>query len=358
MVPPMMGETETKKAQALGIRVWLACLATQELLCIYLGIKLGLYRALQGGAATAGELSARAGIAPRYAREWLEQQAAAGLLSANGDGLFSLPPGHAEVLCESDSPLSRVASVLPLGGVAGAMPELLAAYRSGAGLPDAAFGADWRDGHAAANRALFLHQLAPWIREFLPEVHRRLHRPGARVADVACGGGWAGIGLARAYRGAAVHGLDMDPAMIELARQNAAAAGVGDRVTFEARDGGDPTLAGSYDLVCLFDALHELPRPVAVLRACAALRAPGAGVLLMDARVGDRFTAPADEIERFQYTTSVLHCLPACLAEQPSAETGTVMRASQVRAFAAEAGFTRVELLPADDRFHRLYWLV
>jgi hypothetical protein len=95
-----------------------------------------------------------------------------------------------------------------------------------------------------------------------------------------------------------------------------------------------------------------------VLRACRALRADGGDVVVMDAKVGTRFRAPADEIERFQYATSILRCLPACRAEQPSAGRGTVMRVSAVRDVARAAGFEEPRLLRADDRFHRLYHLV
>src|SRR5262249_9518099 len=97
--------------------------------------------------------------------------------------------------------------------------------------------------------------------------------------------------------------------------------------------------------------------PVEVLRRCGAMCATGSGVLVMDAKVADEFTAPANEIERFQYTTSVLHCLPVCLAAQPSAGTGTVMRPALLRRYAQEAGFPEVEILPVEERFHHLYRL-
>jgi len=351
----------TGESRALAVRMFRSMLATQELLATYLGVRLGLYEELAaGGPATADELAGRAGIAPRYAREWLEQQAVAGLLAvedAAGERRYRLPEEHVPVLTESDDPLSMVAlTTLPLGGVARALPRLLDAYRSGDGVADEEFGDDWRSGHSGANRALFAHSLVPWIRRFLPDVDRRLRGP-ARVADVACGAGWASIALARAYPCVSVTGLDLDARTLEAAARHAADCGVADRVTFEVRDAADPRLEGGYDLVCVFDALHELARPVEVLSACRALSADGA-VLVMDARVAEAFTAPADEIERFQYATSVLHCLPACLAERPSAGTGTVLRVAAVRDYAAAAGFSRVEVIPIDDRFHRLYWMV
>jgi 2-polyprenyl-3-methyl-5-hydroxy-6-metoxy-1,4-benzoquinol methylase len=351
---------DSKAAQALSIRLWLACLATQETLCNYLGIRLGLYDALaELGPATPEQLASRAGVAPRYAREWLEQQAVSGILkvaaAASGERRFFLTDAHRQVLTDSDSPLSRVAGILPVGAVAHALPELLDAYRQGKGLEDAEYGPDWRSGHGSSNRALYIHSLPGWIRAALPDIHARLSRPGAAAADIACGAGWASTALAKAYAGLRVDGMDCDARLIADAGRNAQEAGLGDRVAFHVRDCIEDGIAGSYDLVCLFDTLHEIPRPVELLRNCLGATAEGGCVLLMDAKVADEFIAPANEVERFQYTTSVLHCLPACMARQPSAATGTVMRLSLVRAFAREAGCSRVEVLPIDDRFHRFY---
>ncbi len=359
------GGVAGSESRALAVRLFRAMLATQELLSTYLGVRLGLYDDLAGaGPATPPGLARRAGIAPRYAREWLEQQAVAGLLAVDDatrpadERVYRLPDAHAPVLTVSDDPLSMVSlAVLPLGGIARALPRLLAAYGAGGGVPDAEFGDDWRSGHSGANRSLFARSLVPWIRRFLPDVDARL-RDGGAVADVACGAGWAGIALAKAYPGVRVTGLDLDARTLAAARRNAAESGVAGRVVFEVRDAADPGLGGGFDLVCVFDALHEMARPVEVLRSCRALRAAEGAVVVMDARVAEAFQAPADEVERFQYATSVLHCLPACLAEQPSAGTGTVLRVATVRAYAASAGFADVEVIPVDDRFHRLYRLV
>lgn len=352
-----------KQSQALSVRLWLGCLATQEMLCNYLGVRLGLYDALADGTpSSAPQLAARAGVAPRYAREWLEQQAVAGIVKvvAAGDAdarLYLLPEEHREVLTESDSPLSRVAGMLPLGAVAFALPRLVEAYRSGEGLPDRAYGPDWRYGHGASNRALYAHGLAHWIQSALPDVHVRLAQPGARAVDVACGAGWAAIALARAYPELRVDGLEIDADFASDARANVSRAGLSERVAIHVRDGCQPDLDGDYDLVCLLDTLHEVPRPIELLRGCGALADQAGAVLVVDALVGETFAAPANEIERFQYTTSVLHCLPVCLAEQPSAGTGTALRPTELRRLASAAGFTTVELLRIDDRFHRFYRL-
>lgn len=358
------------RAKALAIRLWLACLATQELMTVYIGIRLGLYDCLlRDGPATTAEFAGRARIEHRYAREWLEQQAVAGIVDvgnrgAPDDRVYSLPAGYGAVLTASDSPLSVAPmAALPIGAVARALPDLLEAYRTGDGVPDAVYGPDWREGHIAANRALFSHDLPLWLRTMLPDIHARLAGGASRIADMACGAGWSSISLARSYPGTQVDGFDLDPVVLHTARRNAADCGVGRRVSFAVRDAQEPGdwLAsrqdGGYDLVCIFDALHEMPRPVDVLRCCRAIRAPGGSVLVMDARVSEVFTAPADEIERFQYATSVLHCLPAGRVGPSPAGTGTVMRQATVREYALAAGFSAVDVIGVQERFHQLYRL-
>ncbi|MBB6347775.1 class I SAM-dependent methyltransferase [Nonomuraea muscovyensis] len=348
-------------ARALSVRLFLATLATQESLAAYLGVKLGLYDALrEHGQASADALAEHTGLDARYLREWLEQQAVCGLLAAEGTGerrVFRLPPGHERVLTASDDPLSLVSTaLLPLGGVARALPDLLAAFASGGGVPDDVYGEDWRQGHGGANRAVFTRQLVPWLRRHVPDVHARLSAAPARVVDVGSGAGWASLALATAYPSARVVGLDVDAEAVAEANARAKEAGLAERVSFEVAD-AFAARGRVYDVVCLFDTLHEVPRPVEALAACRGMRAEGGAVLVMDARVADAFTAPGDEIERFQYATSLLHCLPAGRAAEDSAATGTVMRASHVEAMARAAGFTRVRSFDLTDRFHRLYRL-
>jgi 2-polyprenyl-3-methyl-5-hydroxy-6-metoxy-1,4-benzoquinol methylase len=177
------------------------------------------------------------------------------------------------------------------------------------------------------------------------------------VAPVACGAGWSSIAIARAYPKVTVDGLDVDEESVALARANVAGTDVADRVSFDVRDAGDPELAGSYQLVTVFEALHDMSRPVEVLSALRGLVAEDGAVIVMDERVADTFTAPGDEIERIMYTYSVLCCLPVGRSEQPSAATGTVMRTDTLRRYATEAGFSDVEVLPIEHDVFRLYRL-
>jgi ubiquinone/menaquinone biosynthesis C-methylase UbiE len=353
-------------ARALSLRIFQAMLGTQETFAAYLGVKLGLYAVLRDhGPVTAGRLAEVAGIGLRYAREWLEQQAVSGVVAVDDDRLpwrsrgYRLPPGHDRVLTESADPLSLVSTaVLPVGGIAAALPDLLAAYRTGAGVPAEAFGDDWRDGHAGANRAIYTHQLAGWLRLHLPDVHRRLAAPDATIIDIGCGAGWAAIALARSYPDTRVTAVDVDATAVAQARDRVAAVGLADRVTCLAADMTTMELAAGYDLVCVFDVVHEVAHPVEALRACRRLRGPGGTVLVLEARVADAFTVPGSEIDRFQYSASLLHCLPAALCGAEAAGTGTVLREATMRDLARAAGFADVLGYDLSDRFHRLYRLV
>ena len=152
--------------------------------------------------------------------------------------------------------------------------------------------------------------------------------------------------------------IDVDAESIETARANVAAAGVADRVRPVVLDASDPELGGRYELVTIFEALHDMNHPVGALQAARNSLAEGGSVVIADERVAERFIAPGDELERFNYGWSVLHCLAVGLLDENSAGTGTVMRPDTVRAYAAEAGFGRVEVLPIEHDFWRFYRLV
>jgi len=359
-----LDDHHARQAQALATRLFMASLGSAELMVAYLGMRLGLYRALAEGPVSEDELSANTGIARRYAREWLEQQAVSGIVTvddtrkAPAARRYSLPSGHAEVLNDQDSLFSVTPlTLMPVGGFGKVLPRLLEAFRDGSGLSYDQYGEDFRGGQAGLNKPVFLRLLPGWLRTAMPDIHARLSA-GGRIADIACGAGWSSIALASNYPAARVDGFDLNAATIAEAARNAKDSGVADRVTFEMKDGGDTDLAGRYDLVCVFDALHDMARPVEVLRACRRIRADRGAVLLMEPNVATRFTAPANETERFFYAISVLHCLPVGLSEQPSAGTGTVLRPGQVLEYARSAGFTEARILPVEYRFHRLYRLV
>ena len=339
---------------ALAERLLGALIGAAELLTIELGRQLGLYAALRESPQTPATLAKEAGVDERYAREWLEQQAAAGLLSWTGTA-FSLPPATAAVLLDETGPdyLGTAGQfILGLGQVT---PEVIAAYRTGAGVSYADYGAYIRHGIAAFNRPMFTTLLtARWL-PGIPGTDERL-RTGGSILDLGCGLGHSSVAMALAYPASTVRGVDLDPASVREARQVAARAGVADRVSFSAGDAATPA-DGPYDLVTIFEALHDMSDPVAVLAAARAALAPGGAVFIGDERVADTFAPPTGELERLQYAFSVLHCLPATRHESDAVANGTVLRAPTLLAWARSAGFTRPEVLDVENDFWRFYLL-
>jgi SAM-dependent methyltransferase len=344
----------------LAERVFGSLLGTIEVIAIYLGDRLGWYRSLvDDGPASAPELARRTGTHARYAREWLEQQAVAGYLTVEQEGgpderVFSIPEATAEVMTDRAS-LNHLAPFARMFAAVGpTLPQLLDAYRTGGGVSWEQLGADARESQADGNRPWYDLRLAAALAG-VPRVHDVLSRPGATVLDVGAGGGWSTIALARAYPQAHVSGVDIDEASVELARANAAAAGV----DVDFRHGDAAGLGeGSYDVAFAFECVHDMPAPVAVLAAVRRALAPGGCLVVMDEAVAEDFAPDGDEVERLMYGFSLLVCLPDGMSSQPSAGTGTVMRPSVLQGYATEAGFTHMEVLPIEEfGFWRFYLL-
>jgi len=354
-----VASSSTASRDALAERVFQAAIATFDLYGIYLGDRLGLYRVLaERGPSTSTELADAAGINERYAREWLEHQAATGILAVDDERRFSLPPGHDEVLLDETS--LNFAASLAQSAVACVRPidEVIEAFRTGGGLTFDGYGDDGRISQARSTHAMFVNLLGSEWLPAVPEIHQRLTGdPPAHVADVACGSGWSSISIARAYPKISVDGIDLDETSIDDAQRNLAGSDVEDRVQFHNLDAAEASFAHRFDLVTIFEALHDMPRPVDVLRTIRGMLSKGGCVLIGDERTEDSFKAPSTDRERLYYGFSILACLPSGMVGPDAAGTGTVMRADTLRRYATEAGFSRVDVLPIENDSWRFYLL-
>ncbi len=342
-------------------RLFQSAVATMDVFTVHLGDRLGLYRALaEAGPLTPGELAERAGINARYAREWLEQQAASGIIEVDDASAeasarrFTLPPAHAEALVDPESPYAMAATCRSLAAIGGVLPKLVDAYRTGGGVLIEAV--DAIEAQGDFNRPWLVGSFATEYLPKVPDVHAKL-RAGARVADIACGVGWAAIAIAREYpadeRGRVRPGRAVDR------------AGPGERPC--GGPGGPRDVRGPRRRRPVPGGPVRPRRdrrgparhvhPVEVLSTIRGLLAPGGTLIVADERVADAFHAPANETERLFYGYSVLDCLPAGMMDQPSAETGTVMRRSTLERYASEAGFAQVSVLPIEHDFLRFYRL-
>ncbi len=351
------------QTEALAERLFKDAVGALELYTVYLGERLGLYRELaESGPVTSSELAERASTNERYVREWLEHQATSGLLEVDDPAAaavsrrYQLPPAHIRVLADPDDLRYQAYKGVDIVRAARPLPQLVEAFRNGTAPPPL----PWEpEGRAEFNRAIFLNLLGKQWLPAIPEVDRRLHsEPPARVADVACGTGWSSIAMAQAYPKITVDGFDLDRDAVALAARHAEDTGVADRVGFSVADATDPQLERQYDLVTIFEALHDMPRPVDALRAAYRLLAPGGSVVIADEQVDDEFTAPGSDHDRYHYGWSVVTCLPSVMGDPQTAATGAVLRPSTMRRFAAEAGFKTVQILPIETEFWRFYRLL
>jgi 2-polyprenyl-3-methyl-5-hydroxy-6-metoxy-1,4-benzoquinol methylase len=350
-------------ANALADRLFQAATGTLELYAIYLGERLGLYRALASGEAlTSGELAARTGVNERYVREWLEHQAVTELVEVDdprADALarrYRLPAEHIPVLADEDDLRYSIPASIDLVRVARRLAALVDAYRDGSAPPPI----PWEpEGRANTNRARFINLLGSQWLPAVPDIDARLRAdPPARVADLACGLGWSTIAMAQTYPKIVVDGLDLDENAITAAQRHAEQAGVADRVRFSATDAALLPSETRYDLVTIFEGLHDMSQPVATLRTAHDLLTENGMVLVADTRTTDEFTLPASDHDRQNYGWSLVACLPGAMGDPDTAATGTIMRPATLRRYATEAGFTEIRTLPIDTNYWQFYQLL
>jgi SAM-dependent methyltransferase len=356
-------EPDVDRTEALRERLFGNAVGALELYTIYLGERLGLYRALaENGAATSSQLAVRTGTTERYVREWLEHHAASELLVVDDPRAeplarrYWLPPEHIPVLANPDDVRYEAYTGVDIVRAGRGLPQLVEAFRVGNAPPPM----PWEpEGRAEPNRARFINLLGT---EWLPaivDVDARLRaEPPARVLDVACGTGWSSIAMAKAYPNINVDGFDLDHDAIGAARRNAERAGASDRVRFSVADATDLGRADRYDLVTILEALHDMSRPVDALSAVRQVLAEDGTVLVVDGLVAEEFTVPGSPRERTEYGWSVVSCLPGAMGDPQTAATGAVMRPSMLHQYALQAGFGAVEVLPIHTDYWRFYRLL
>jgi SAM-dependent methyltransferase len=328
--------------------------AMTTIFCI-VGDRLGLFAALDEGPATAAELAARAGIDERYALEWLRGLASAGYLEERPDGRHALPPAHAVVLAREGGPMFVGGVFHELGGMLPALERVIGAFRAGGGVPQAAYPDDAYAGMARFTSAWFDHHLlGAWL-PLLPELRDRLER-GIRFADVGCGAGRAVIRLAQEYPQSTFVGFDVFPAQVERARAAAAAAGVGDRVSFEVADAAQG-IPGRFDAISTFDVVHDAVDPDALVAGIRRSLADDGTYLILEVNCADDHAENRGPLATVLYGFSVLYCMTTSLADGGAGLGTCGCPPAVVERIGRGAGFGTVREVPIGDAFNRLYEL-
>jgi len=313
-------------------------------LLVHIGDRLGLYKAMAGaGPMTAATLAVRTGTAERYVREWLGNQAAGGYVSYDpADGTFELPAEQAMVVADEDSPVFLAGAFEVIASCYADHGRFVDAFRTGAGVgwhehDDRLFSGVlrlFRPGYAA-------HLVSEWL-PALDGVVDKL-QAGASVADVGCGLGASTIVMAQAFGRSTFLGVDNHEASIVAARKAAAEAGVAQRAKFEIASAKQIPGVG-YDLVCLFDCLHDMGDPVGAARRIRQALAPDGTLLLVEPMAGDGLEDNLNPVGRTFYGLSTVICTPGSLDQEVGLGLGAQAGQRRLDAVLREAGFSRVRL--------------
>ena len=309
---------------------------------IVIGDKLGLYKAMSGaGPMTSAELAKKTGTAERYVREWLASQAAGGFITYDAaTGKYTLPPEQALALADETSPVFLPGFFQVVAACVKDEPKIADAFRSGKGV-------GWHEhdhGLFAGTERFFrpnyrAHLVSEWI-PALGDTEAKL-KTGAKVADVGCGLGTSTILMAQAYPKSTFVGFDYHDGSINMAREAAAKAGVGDRVKFEVAKAKDYPGKG-FDLVAFFDCLHDMGDPEGAARHVKESMASDGAWMIVEPFANDKLEDKLNPIGRVYYAASTMLCTPASLSQEVGLALGAQAGEGRLSKILKAAGFSRV----------------
>jgi 2-polyprenyl-3-methyl-5-hydroxy-6-metoxy-1,4-benzoquinol methylase len=320
---------------------------TGAMLCfsVWLGENVGYYRAMAGaGPLTADQVADAAGTNLRLTVEWLNGQAAGGLLEHDAPaGTYTLSDEAASALADENSPHFVARGMSVLGSIYNDFEKIGAAIRGDGALswgdhhPHLFEGTEWffRPGY----RAMLASEWIPAMDGVADKL-----AAGARVADIGCGHGASAIAMAEAFPATRFRGFDFHDPSIRTAGKRAAEAGVQDRVEFETA--GAKAYGGEYDLICFFDCLHDMGDPVGITRYAREHLEPGGSLLIVEPFAIDGTANVTDNpLAAMLYTASATVCTPNSLSQEVGLAIGTQAGPARLTEVLNEAGFSRVEVV-------------
>jgi SAM-dependent methyltransferase len=308
---------------------------------VVIGDRLGLYKAMAGaGPLTPAELAQRTETNERSVREWLNAQAAGGYVTYDPQGeTYELPPEHAFVLADEDSPVFLPGAFELMTAAVRDEPQITESFRHGSGV-------GWHEhSHGVfegCERFFRPGYQANLVQSWIPAlegVEDKL-RAGARVADVGCGHGASTLILAEAYPNSTFVGFDYHEGSIEQATERARAAGLSDRVRFEVASAADYP-GGGFDLVATFDCLHDMGDPVSAARHVLSTLDGDGTWLIVEPFAEDRVEDNLNPVGRIYYAASTLLCTPASLSQDVGLALGAQAGEGRLRDVVTAGGFTR-----------------
>lgn len=348
---------DRKKAAALTRQVGIDFGAALCVALAFIGDRLGIFKRIAAtGPITVRQLAEASGLNERYLSEWAAAMAASGYLDYEpGTAAFSLNPEQASVLAREDNTFFMSGAFQYAIACYRQIPKLIGAFESGGGVPFVDFGLDIVE----AIERLFHAGYETWVAQewipAVPDVHKKLSE-GGLAAEIGCGAGQCIIPVAAAFPNSRFYGYDIDLTSIERARQKAAKAGLGDRVSFEDIAAEKLSFTDRFDLAMAFNCIHDMAQPRAVLAAVRQILKPGGALLWSEAHASDRLEENFTAQGRTMYAASTMHCMTVSLA-QGGEGLGSVIGEGLAREMAREAGFDHFERLPVKNPVHQIFCL-
>lgn len=319
------------------------------LLLSFIGDQTEVYRTLRDtGPCSSSDLARHSGVDERYLREWLSAQAAAGYVLYHSESdSFSMTPEQAIVLAEEGHPACMQGIIQILVSQFTTHDKAIEVFRSGAGRP-------WDQHHGCCfcgtDRFFRPGYEANLIDSWLPTLEGITEKlaAGGKVADVGCGHGSSTVLMAQSFPRSEFYGYDFHRPSIDAAIDKAAAAGVSANTTFISTSAKE-IAEGNFDLICIFDALHDMGDPVGAARHLLKCLAPDGTLMLVEPLAGDHLTDNLHLLGQIYYSSSTMICTPASRAQEVGLALGAQAGEKRLTEVLKEAGFGHVRRAAETD---------
>jgi SAM-dependent methyltransferase len=321
-----------------------------------IGHQTGLFDTLAGmPAATSREIADAAGLDERYVREWLGGMVTGGVVDYDaGSATYRLPEHRAAVLTRAAGPdnLSRVAQFIPLLGEI--EQKIVGCFHDGGGLPYTEY-PRFHALMAEQSGEVFDAALVNAILPLAPGLPERLG-DGAEVSDWGCGSGHAINVMARAFPNSRFTGIDFSEEGVAAATAEAGRLGL-DNASFVRGDLAALDVVDAYDVITVFDAIHDQAQPARVLANIHRALRPGGVLLMVDIKASSNLEENVGvPLSPYLFTVSTMHCMSVSLA-YGGAGLGTAWGRQLATSMLADAGFPEVTVHEIDTDPINLYYI-
>jgi 2-polyprenyl-3-methyl-5-hydroxy-6-metoxy-1,4-benzoquinol methylase len=320
------------------------------------GYRAGLFETMAKlPPSTSEEIAKAADLNERYVREWLGGVTTGGIvvLDATTDK-YSLPPEHAMSLTAAAGPGNLAVMTQFVSQFGNVEDEIVESFRKGGGVPYSRFPTFQRL-MAELSAQVFDATLVPVVLELVLGIKDRL-REGIDVADVGCGSGHAINLLAKEYPNSRFTGYDFSDEGIVAGTKEAQSLGLSN-ARFEVKDVATLDGAKKFDLILVFDAIHDQAKPRQVLKGIHDSLKDGGVFLCSDIHAN---SSVADNIGHpmapMMYMVSTFHCMTVSLALGGEG-LGTMWGEQKARELFNEAGFNDVDIRYVEGDMMNSYYV-